>query len=352
VPDYISRECVDGKQWDRFLENVPWATAQHAFGYGEVLASCFHYVWPAYRVFETGGRLVAGLPLIRFRAGGPFRAVYSLVFSMYGGPLVIPEHLQDAILLNRITEAIDAEASRYGAFEARFTVPPTAPDAVNRCVQDGRRIEILRRDCPLLDLDRPLDEIVEDFHPSVRRAIRRSRRMGVAVREDVEVLEIRGAYPFYRKRMVQIGVTPKPWRFLQGVLERKLGIAFTAELEGRTVALLILLVSSNAAIFWTSAMDPAASSARPMNALMDAAIRWSHARDIPVFNFGESYQGRPGLVRFKNNWGPSQASNTVTIRTYRPWVRRAWLVLEKPARFAYSRWDAWRHPFREEDEAE
>ena len=231
MPDWISRACADGKEWDRFLGHIPWATAQHSFGYGEALASSFHYIRPTYRVFESGGRIVAGLPLIRFRAGGPFRAVYSLVFSMYGGPLVLADHLQDSELLNRITEEIDSEAADYGAFEARFTVPPTAPDAVNRCVQAGRPVEILQRDCPVLHLDRPLDEVAKTFHASARRGIRRSRRMGVEVKQDVGVLEVRDLYPFYRGRMAQIGVTPKPWRFLQAVLEKKLGVAFTAQWE-------------------------------------------------------------------------------------------------------------------------
>jgi hypothetical protein len=338
---------VDEIEWDRFLDRVPWATAQHAFGYGAALASCFHYVSPAYRVFESGGRIVAALPLMRFRAGGPFRALYSLVFSMYGGPLVAPEHQDDSALLHRISEEIDREAARFGAFEARFTVPPTAPDALNLCLRDGRRVEVHRRACPVLELDRSLDEIVRGFDPAARRGVRRSRHQGVVITHDAEILEVRRAYPLYRRRMAHIGITPKPWRFLQGVLENKLGIAFTARWQGRTVALLILLVSSRAALFWTSAMDPAASTARPMNALMDAAIRWSHGRRIQVFNFGESYRGRPGLVRFKNLWGPSPASNTVTVRVYRPWVRRAWLAVERPARFAYGRWDRWRRPFRE-----
>jgi len=157
VGDCVSRPCVNGDEWDRFLDRIPWATAQHAFGYGAVLASCFRYVRPEYRVFESGGRIVAALPLMRFRAGGPFRALYSLVFSMYGGPLVPPEHQDDPTLLNRISEEIDREAARFGAFEARFTVPPTAPDALNRCLRDGRRVEVHRRACPLLELDRPLD---------------------------------------------------------------------------------------------------------------------------------------------------------------------------------------------------
>jgi len=347
VQDRISaRACSDAAEWGRFLERVPWATAQHAFGYGELLASCFHYLRPTYRVFVTDGQIVAGLPLIRFHAGGPFRAVYSLVFSMYGGPLVDPDHLEDSELWHRISDEIDAEAVSYGAFEARFTVPPTAPEAVNHCLSMGRRVEVLRRECPLLALDRPLDEIVQGYHPSARRAVRRSRRQGVLVTSDAEVAQVHTAYPLYRARMAQIGALAKPWRLLRGVLERRLGVAFVAEWQGRTVGLLILLVSPNAAVFWTSAMDKAASTGRPMNALMDAAIHWSHARAIPVFNFGESYRGRPGLVRFKQNWGPVAAENVVTVRTYRPWVQRFWLKLEQPARYAYTRWDSWRHPFR------
>lgn len=348
MPECIARACVNAEEWDAFLDRVPWATAQHAFGYGEALASCFHYVRPAYRLFESGGRVVAGLPLTRFRAGGPFRAVYSLVFSMYGGPLVDPDHLEDRRLLNRITEEIDSESSRFGAFEARFTLPPTAPDAVNRCVQAGRPVAIVRRDCPLLRLDRPLGEIIKGFHPSARRGVRRSQRLGVRVEQDAPPSTVRRAYPLYRRRMALIGATPKPWRFLETILERKLGVAFLARHEDKTVALLILLVSANASIFWTSAFEPSASSVRPMNALMEAAIRWSHRRGVTVFNFGESFGGREGLVRFKYNWGPSPAANTVTIRTYRPWVRRTWLALERPARWAYGRWDARRHPVRAE----
>ena len=340
---------MNGKEWDQLLSHVPWATAQHTFDYGEVLASCFSYVQPVYRVILSDDRIVAGLPLIRFRAGGPFRAIYSLVFSMYGGPLVHPDHLDDVELWSRISEEINSEADRYGAFEARFTVPPTAPDAVNRCLKEGRRIEVLQRECPLLNLDRPLDEITAGYHPSARRAVRRSQRQGVVVQEDVDIALVRQAYPFYRARMAQIGVTPKPWRFLKGVLEKKLGVTFLAQWKGRTVALLILLVSPRASLFWTSAMDKSASTCRPMNALMDTAIRWSHGQNIPVFNFGESFRGRPGLVSFKMNWNPVQAFNTVTIRTYRPWVRWAWLALERPARRGYAIWDAWKHPFQDEE---
>jgi hypothetical protein len=148
--------------------------------------------------------------------------------------------------------------------------------------------------------------------------------------------------------MKQIGATIKPWRFLEEVIKNKLGAAFMACHDKRLIGFLILQVSSKMAIYWISAMDSAAITFRPMNALLDSAICWSHQKGIPVFNFGESYRGRPGLVRFKEGWGPAAAQNTATIRTYRPVTQRIWRLLEPIARRTYTWWDQWQRPFSEE----
>src|ERR1700758_5562448 len=92
----IARLCAEAAEWDEFINCVPWTTPQHGFIWGQVLASCFGYVQPVYRLFYSYGRVVAALPLIRFSGGWPFRAIYSLVFDSYGGPLIHPEHLGDS----------------------------------------------------------------------------------------------------------------------------------------------------------------------------------------------------------------------------------------------------------------
>ena len=81
-----------------------------------------------------------------------------------------------------------------------------------------------------------------------------------------------------------------------------------------------------------------------MNALLDAAIAWSHAEGIPRFSLGESH-GRPGLVRFKQGFGPEPGQHMIAVRTYRPAVQRTWRLLEPAARRTYALWDRYRTSF-------
>src|SRR3990172_2055669 len=256
------RSCRDAKEWDAFVDCIPWATPQHAFVWGRTLENSFVYLRQTYRLFSLKDRVVAGLPLIRLSAGWPFRALYSLVFGSYGGPLIHPEHLDDRDLFRRISAEIDSEALRYGAFEARLMVPASAPEAVIRCLQGDDRAMYLRCSCPLLALDRPFDQVVRGYSSSVRRAIRRKIREGVIIEENAEIARVRQAYPIYRKTMDRIGGTAKPWRFLEALLREKLAVPFLAQRDGSLVGVVILLVSRRMATYWVSAADPAASTWR------------------------------------------------------------------------------------------
>lgn len=338
----IVRPCAEASEWDEFVSSVPWATPQHVFIWGKVLASCFGYVQQVYRLFYSQGRVVAGLPLIRFSAGWPFRAIYSLVFDSYGGPLIHPEHLDDSQLLLKISDEIDSEAAQCRAFEARFMVPPRAPDPLTRCLQLGNGAVSFKRSCPLLILDRPLEQIMQEYRSSVRRAIKRSAREGVIIEENVDIAKVHQAYPIYRATMDRIGGTVKPWRFIEALLREKLAVSFVAQRDGHPIGLVILLVSPRMAIYWISAAELSASTFRPTNALVNHAIRWCHSRKISVFSFGESPGEREGLVRFKEEWGTTSAESTVIIRIYRPWIQKIWHKLEPVARRTYAVWDRWR----------
>lgn len=335
------RSCRDAEEWDSLVDGIPWATPQHAFAYGRTLENCFGYLRQRYRLFFRKDRVVAGLPLIRLSAGWPFRALYSLVFDSYGGPLIHPDSLEDRKLFRRISSEIDSEAVRYGAFEARLMVPASAPESAIRCLQEDNGGMYIRRSCPLLDLDRPFDQVMRGYSSSVRRAIRRSVREGVTVEENADIARVRRAYPIYRKTMERIGGTAKPWRFLESLLREKLAVPFLAQRDGILVGVVILLVSRRMATYWISAADPAASSWRPTNALVDHAIRWCHAQGISLFNFGESHRERPGLVRFKEEWGTRSAESTLVVRIYRNRIQRIWSALEPVARRSYAIWDRW-----------
>ncbi len=334
----LARDCTAEAEWDELVRRVPWTTVHHAFRYGRLLAACFGYLRPAYRVIEVDGRIVAAVPLMHFAVGGPFTSLQSLPFDIYGGPLLLPERQDDPALHQAIARDLDAEAARAGAYELRLSIPVSAPPAVWRAVQAFGAVTTAETECPVLDLERPLDQVRAGYRPEMRRALRSSARNGITVEPYAAADVVRSLYPLYRARMNEIGATVKPWRFIEGILDEGLGVPFVARQGALPVGFLILLVTPAVAIYWISAIDPRAAGARPMNALLDAAIEWSHGAGIPQFSFGESH-GRAGLLRFKEGFGPRAGRHMVAVRTYRPGVQRAWRMLEPAARRTYALWD-------------
>lgn len=342
----MGRDCTAETEWDNFVRVVPWATVHHSFRYGKLLASCFGYLRPIYRLIEADGRVLAAVPLMQFTVGGLFTSLQSLPFDIYGGPLLHPDHQDDSALHQAIADELDAEAARLGAFEVRLSIPVSAPPAVWHAVQGMGRLQDMVTDCPVLGLERPLDQVRQGYRPEVRQAIRSSARSGVTVEPYAAIEIVRSLYPLYRARMEEIGATVKPWRFIEGILAERLGVPFVARQRGRAIGFLILLATPGIAIYWISAIEPGASRARPMNALLDAAIAWSHGEAIPRFSFGESH-GRPGLSRFKQGFGPEPGRHMVVVRTYRPCIQRAWRWLEPAARQSYAVWDRCRVSLRD-----
>ncbi|HEX5385136.1 MAG TPA: GNAT family N-acetyltransferase [Gemmatimonadales bacterium] len=315
----------------------------HAYRYGRLLAASFGYLRQDYRVIESRGTIMAAIPLMQFSVGRLCRSLQSLPFDIYGGPVLHPDHTDDADLHRAIARDVDELAGRRGAFEVRFSIPVSAPPAVERCLKSLGHVESKVTDCPVLTLGRPLEQIRQGYSAQLRRALRVSARQGVTVEVGAPLDVLESLYPLYRARMQQIGATVKPWRFIEGVVTQRIGLPFVAHLGGRAIGFLILLATPGIAIYWISAMEPDASRTRPMNAMLDAAIAWSHAEGIPRFSFGESH-GRSGLVRFKQSFGPEMSQHVVMVRTYRPMIQRSWSLLEPAARRSYALWDRWRAP--------
>lgn len=213
---------------------------------------------------------------------------------------------------------------------------PGERGAVFLCEPRGAVTE--RRPCPLLELDRSLAVVESGCKPAVRRHIARGRRQGVRVDVDPGIPAVRAAYPIYRARMRHLRATVQPSRPVEALVREAIATPFLARHEGNTIGLLILLVCPSLAMYRPSAIDPASAGLRPMNALLDGAIRWAHENGIGCFGFGDSHGHRPGFVRFKRGWGPTDRYGTRIMRPYRRWTRRTWRLLEPTARQAYAAW--------------
>ena len=197
---------------------------------------------------------------------------------------------------------------------------------------------IEKRICPVLDLNRQLDEIVAGFKPAVRRAIARCKRSGIAISANPPIDEVRRAYPIYRNRLKELGATVKPWEFVERVIDAGLAVTFVATYKDRPAGLVILLVAGDFSIYWLSAIDPSTAKYRTTNGLMDEAIRWLHERNISQFSLGESHGMGPGILRFKMGWGPEIRHSNLAAYAYRPRMQRVWRYLEPKSREAYALW--------------
>lgn len=322
-------------EWDRFVAEVPWASPQHKAAWGEALAASFGFIKPEYRLFYLAGRPIAGIPLMHVAVGGLLHSTHSSAFDSAGGPLIVKDHLENDALYDAIFTAIDAHASEHGSFEARIMLPATAPSALTRRFAKRQAGHALARNCPLLDLGRDIDTITAGYASPVRRAVRKAGREGIEVVDAADLALAEQAFPIYQDTMRRIGGSTKPWRFLKMLIGSGLAVPFVARLDGKPVGLVILLRTPQIAIYWISASDALQSNLRPTNALVDHAIKWSHAQGMRTFSFGETPGERSTLERFKMGWGSEVAASWSWARTYRPLIKFGWERLEPLARQAY-----------------
>jgi Acetyltransferase (GNAT) domain len=336
---FTIQSCTDAMVWDEFVAKIPWATPQHYFSWGQTLDRCFGYLQQVYRLFYLKGIIVAALPIIRFSASFPFKASYSLSFNSYGGPLIHPDYMDNNELFSKVVDEIHIEANQHKAFEVRFSLPPMIPNEIVQKLNKNHNTISISQSSYVLNLKGPLEVIEKKYKASVHRAIRRSINAGVTVDIDADLETIRKAYPIYLSTMKRLKGTAKPFRFIEKLMRKKLAVGFVARINRKIVGIVILLVSPLYAIYWISAAEVSFSSYRPTNALVYHAIRWCHWQGISMFDFGESLEEQPGLVRFKKGWGPVYKKINRTTFIYRPRIRQSWLFLEPIARKAYVLWD-------------
>lgn len=333
--DRLRSKAAAADEWDSFVAKVPWASPQHKSPWGEALAASFGFIKVEYRLLYLAGRPIAGIPLMHVAVGGLLHSTHSSAFDSTGGPVIVEDHLENDALYDAIFAEIDAHAYRHGSFEARVMLPSTAPSVLTHRFARRQPDQAIARNCPMLDLKRDIDTITAGYAPSVRRAVRKASREGIAVVAAADLALVEQAFPIYQDTMRRIGGSTKPWRFLKTLISSGLAVPFVAQFNGAPVGLVILLRTPQVAIYWISASDALQSSLRPTNALVDHAIKWSHAQGIETFSFGETPGERSTLERFKLGWGSEIAPSWSWARTYHPLVKFGWERLEPLARQAY-----------------
>jgi len=293
-------DSVDGHEWERLLLEDPRSTFFHTLEWGEFLQRALNG-WERYFVVgKTGGRLVAGIPAMRYCKRG-FYATMSMPFGTYGGPLVGDGAAKSAYerLSNRFFD--EARAARV-TFAELVDYPPRFPTVINsgtREVEDETQV---------LGLHRGYGDLFNGFKPANRNKIRKGQKAGVTVRRGQSTAD----FLAYHKVLLDCA---KNWdgrvRFGRGFFvnlsDSDTGAVqlWLAEYEGKVISGLLNFMHGDSIMNWGAVMLRKSRTLSPMNLLHAEAIRDAVNRGLATYNFGSS-AGFDGVDSFKTAFGTTR----------------------------------------------
>ena len=276
--------------WDAFLERAPEANVFHSSAWARVLSETYRFQ-PRYLVARTNGHIEAGIPLFEVNGG----RLIGLPFSDLSPPLL----------------------SQDGAGAALF-------DEARRLADNGARAVELRGDAPIgleaqgfrkgaefyqhiIPLDGTIAKLEARWHQSARRAVRKSERAGVTVRDSTSPADMRVFYELHSlTRKKRHGLIPQPWSFIENIHREHIadgtGVILLAEHEGRPIAADVLLGFKDTLVYKFNASDPDALELRPNNLLLRRAIELGIERGYRRLDLGRCDADADGLRRFKLLW--------------------------------------------------
>jgi hypothetical protein len=154
------------------------------------------------------------------------------------------------------------------------------------------------------------EKVFSGFSASVRRAIRRSERLGVVAEIKGGEESLRNFWRLHVQTRRKHGVPPQPFLFMRKIhehfLSKEQGFIAVARLNGRAVAACVFLLFGRRAVFKFGASDLHCQEVRGMNAAFWAGIKRLAESGIEVLHFGRTDMRNEGLRRFKLGWGASE----------------------------------------------
>ena len=288
TPLRVERCDAPPEGWDELLETSPRANFCHLPGWREVMEGALGHDYSALVARDTGGAVVAGLPLVEVRSRIFGHYLVSMPFLNYGGPVGSAAGCR--ALIDEATGM--ARELAVDLLELRAREAFDQPHPVNE-----RKVTVL------LELpDDPEVLFKDQFRSKLRSQIRRPMKEGMEVRFGHDQIE-----PFYRvfaENMRDLGTPVLPKTLFDRIGEvfgevAVFGVVYAGEEP----------VAGGAGFQWGDEFELTwASSLRAWNrqapnmllywGLMERAIE----EGVGVFNFGRCTPGG-GTHRFKAQWG-------------------------------------------------
>lgn len=264
--------------WDRFVASHPMGHHTQSALWSQVKSSAG---WATARlVLQRGGAIVGGAQLLHRRFTWHVGAGY-----LAKGPLLAPG---EESLLPDVLQEVEHHARRLHL--RHLTIQPVAENVARfapaRSYFPGS-VEVTPPATALIDLDRPIEEVLGGMSAKTRYNIRLSARKGITVKEGSGD-DLAAYYRIYLQTAERQGFQPSSrsyFRRLWEVLEPGGHVRLTlAELDGEPLSAQLAVVFGDSVVNKMSVWSGREGSRRPNEALQWDTIEWAHGAGFASYD--------------------------------------------------------------------
>lgn len=279
--------------WDSFVESAEHKTLFHTSGWMDVISEAFDVETLPYGVFEDD--VLAGVfpTFIQRKYGFSFAMSPPWAATPYGGPLA-PENL----LADTVRGFTESVRDRVGFISIQ--TPPNAPYGF----LGDAGYEVSRWKTVVLDLKPPVEELWNNLESRCRRAVRKSRKEGVEVREVESRDFIEEYYDLVEATYGRQGRSPpNPKKFYYSLWDRfRDSMRFLkAEYDGKAVAGAIFPYYGDTVYYLDGACMPEYYHVSPNNLVHWDLIEWAREEGLRWYDMiGGNIES---IARFKYGFG-------------------------------------------------
>jgi hypothetical protein len=287
--------CSD-LSWDRRVLRHPSSGLFHRSAWARVLLKTYGHK-PSYLYLYQERELVGLLPILEVASPFTGRRGVSLPFSDFCSPLLIGQRKWDGLIEN-LSQLGRQRRWRYFELRGGKEMLPKSAVAAERYYSHK------------LDLTVGADALFSRFEDSVRRAIRRAEKSGVAITITRAWSGVREFYRLHVRTRRRHGLPPQPLSFFrnihQEIIEKDLGFVVLAQSGSKLIASAVFFHSGPQAIYKFGASDKRQQQLRGNNLVMWEGIKHLVDRGLKTLHLGRSAITDEGLRRFKRSWGSEE----------------------------------------------
>ena len=283
-------------KWDEQLKAFESSNFFHTKTWASILNAAYGHR-PVYLISYKGNDVRGMMPIMDVGCWQIFRKGVSLPFSdhseiLVSEPAVKKELWKSALKIGRTL--------KWHSLEVR--------DSVGRLLDGHASIRFFQHQ---IDLSVGPDQLLENLHPSMRRGIRKSLRLGSTVEFGKDQSDFDHYFELHLKTRQRHGLPPQPHSFFRHLAEaaQDTGDLFVATVRcnGQPISAALLMKFQGNVNYKYGASDASFFHMRPNNLLMWALLDYCSRKGFKRIDLGRTSLKNEGLRRFKCALGAKES---------------------------------------------